>query len=225
MMALRMGIGLGVIPTAARPAPTTVPTNVVKPFFGGIPTQGQSAAVNPGSWTGLPSPAFTYAIKRGASTVSTDPAYVWTALDVAAGLNAMTVAVTATNDIGPATETSDPVTIAAVLSVSGTPSPATVGVPYSFTPTRAGGHAPYSAALTGTLPAGLTFNTTTGAITGTPLSSGTAEDLVITFTDDDDLTASLGPFDLVVAADFSPSLDFSDARNAAAGLVLLLEDL
>ncbi len=36
-----------------------------------------------------------------------------------------------------------------------------------------GGTAPYTFSVTGTLPAGLTLNTTTGAITGTPTASGT----------------------------------------------------
>lgn len=195
-----MGIGLGLIPTAARPGTTTAPVNVVKPSFDGILTQGQSADVNPGSWTGLPSPNFTYAIKRGATTVSTDPAYVWTSADVAAGADAITVEVTATNDVGPTTVTSDPVTIAAPLAISGTPGAALVGTPYTFTPGRTGGHAPYAFALTGTLPSGLSFSTSTGAITGTPSTSGTAS-LSIKVTDGDALQATLGPFDLVVSAE------------------------
>ena len=36
-----------------------------------------------------------------------------------------------------------------------------------------GGTAPYTFSVIGTLPAGLTLNTTTGAITGTPTASGT----------------------------------------------------
>lgn len=196
-MSIRIGIGLGLIPTAARPAATTAPVNVVKPFFDGPLTQGQSAAVNPGAWTGLPSPNFAYAIKRGATTVSTDPAYVWTSADVAAGASAMTVAVTATNDIGPTTETSDPVTIAAPLALSGSPPAATVGALYSFTPTRTGGHAPFSYLLDGTLPTGLAFDSETGEIAGTPVASGSAS-ITINVVDGDGLPAALGPVDLVV---------------------------
>ena len=49
--------------------------------------------------------------------------------------------------------------------------------PYSFTPTATGGTPPYvSWALTGcTLQAGLSFNTSTGAITGTPTATGTID--------------------------------------------------
>lgn len=213
-MTIGIAIGLGVIPTAARPAATTAPVNVVKPFFEGPLTQGQSAEVNPGSWTGLPSPNFTYAIKRGATTVSTDPAYVWTSADVAAGASAMTVAVTATNDIGPTTETSDPVTIAAPLQLSGTAPAAPVGSPYSFTPTRTGGHAPFTFALTGTLPTGLSFSTSTGAISGTPIASGTAT-LSIGVVDSDGLPAALGPFNLVVSAAATAAITSLEIVNAA----------
>ena len=55
------------------------------------------------------------------------------------------------------------------LTITGTPSPnATVGQSYSFTPSASGGQPPRVFSLTGTLPAGLSFNSSTGAITGTP---------------------------------------------------------
>lgn len=56
-----------------------------------------------------------------------------------------------------------------VLTISGSPSAtARVGEAYSFTPETTGGRAPLVFGLTGTLPDGLSFNTATGAITGTP---------------------------------------------------------
>ncbi len=58
----------------------------------------------------------------------------------------------------------------AELAISGTPpTTATSGVPYSFTPTVSGGNPPYTFGLAGDLPPGLTFNSATGAISGTPL--------------------------------------------------------
>ncbi|KQZ57518.1 hypothetical protein ASD53_07745 [Lysobacter sp. Root559] len=51
---------------------------------------------------------------------------------------------------------------------------ATVGAAYSQTLTGSGGTAPYTFAITaGALPAGLSLNTTTGALTGTPTAAGT----------------------------------------------------
>ncbi len=85
------------------------------------------------------------------------------------------------------------------VSISGTPGAATVGTAYSFTPTTAGGSGTKTFALTGTLPPGLAFATTTGAITGTPTTAGTTAGLNITVTDTTG-SASLGTFSLVVAA-------------------------
>jgi hypothetical protein len=49
-----------------------------------------------------------------------------------------------------------------------------VGVPFSSGPmTVTGGTAPYTYSIVGTLPAGLTLNTSTGAVSGTPTAAGT----------------------------------------------------
>ena len=49
-----------------------------------------------------------------------------------------------------------------------------VGVPFNSGPMNVtGGTAPYTYSIVGTLPAGLTLNTLTGAVTGTPTTSGT----------------------------------------------------
>ena len=73
---------------------------------------------------------------------------------------------------------------AANLVISGTPAAATQGVAYSYTPTTTGGTAPITFARTGTaLPAGLSFNTATGAITGTPTTVANTTGIIITATD------------------------------------------
>ena len=62
-----------------------------------------------------------------------------------------------------------------------------------------GGTAPYSFAVTsGSLPAGLTLGSATGAISGTPTAAGTS-DFTITVTDLNALTGSQ-PFSIVIAA-------------------------
>ncbi|MCB1228584.1 MAG: putative Ig domain-containing protein, partial [Verrucomicrobiales bacterium] len=66
----------------------------------------------------------------------------------------------------------------------------TVGTPYSQTLTASGGVAPYTFAVTtGSLPAGLSLNTSTGAITGTPTSTSAAS-FIITVTDSTGCNAS-----------------------------------
>ena len=66
--------------------------------------------------------------------------------------------------------------MAAPLSVSTTSLPAaTIGQAYSATLAATGGTSPYTWSVTsGTLPAGLSLNASTGVISGTPTSPGTA---------------------------------------------------
>jgi choice-of-anchor A domain-containing protein len=73
-----------------------------------------------------------------------------------------------------ATSTGCAITISAVLAVScGSVTAGEVGVSFnSGAMTVSGGTAPYTFSIVGTLPAGLTLNTTTGAVTGTPTASG-----------------------------------------------------
>src|SRR4026209_703777 len=50
----------------------------------------------------------------------------------------------------------------------------TVNQPYSTSVSGSGGVSPYTWSVTPALPANLSFNTTTGAITGTPITEGTS---------------------------------------------------
>jgi len=55
---------------------------------------------------------------------------------------------------------------------SGTPTGATAGTPYSFTVAATGNPAPTFTVTAGTLPAGLTLDSDTGVISGTPTTPG-----------------------------------------------------
>lgn len=87
----------------------------------------------------------------------------------------------------------------APLTITGTPPAATQNSPYSYTPSTSGGYGTKTFALTGTLPAGLSFSTSTGSIAGTPTAQGTATGLNITVTDSSGSKA-LGAFQIVVGA-------------------------
>lgn len=199
---LRLGIGLGVIPAAARPASSGPPVNVVAPSITGILTDGQTGAIDPGSWAGMPGASYAYQWQRNGTNIAgaTAATRLFNAADVAAGAGAITCEVTATNDNGSTTAESAPVTIAASLALGGIPPAAVVGTPYSHTFTFTGGHAPRVTELVGTLIPGLTYDGTTHTISGTPISSGSAEDLVVNGLDADELTATFGPFDIVASA-------------------------
>lgn len=84
------------------------------------------------------------------------------------------------------------------LSISGSPSPATVGNAYNFTPTTAGGAGTKTFAFGGGAISGLTFSSTTGALSGTPTVADTFTGRTITVTDSSG--SAVLPFSLVVTA-------------------------
>ncbi len=69
-----------------------------------------------------------------------------------------------------------------------------------FTVTTKGGAAPLVYALVGTWPAGISINTSTGAVTGTPTAAGSFTGLSVKVTDADSEEDQLPTFTLVVAA-------------------------
>jgi hypothetical protein len=74
---------------------------------------------------------------------------------------------------GTSSSSSAAITVNPAPVISGNPPPGVVGVAYSSTVTVTGGTAPTSLSLSaGALPAGLSFNASTGVISGTPLNQG-----------------------------------------------------
>jgi Putative Ig domain len=108
----------------------------------------------------------------------------------------------------------------AALAISGTPPPTgTVGTAYSFTPTASNGSGGYMFSETGALPPGLSFSSSTGALSGTPTRAGTFAGLAITATDSVGGSATLAanPFTITInggGGGGSPNLDFSQASNS-----------
>lgn len=89
--------------------------------------------------------------------------------------NFPTPAVTVTDDVGNTASRTNPIVVAAPLSLTGTPGPATREVAYSFRPTAAGGWPSYTfALLTGALPEGLSIDPASGRISGIPTTQEVA---------------------------------------------------
>jgi uncharacterized protein with beta-barrel porin domain/carbon monoxide dehydrogenase subunit G len=108
---------------------------------------------------------------------------------------------TATNASG----TSSPATVSLTVSAPTlSVAPATLGAgtsgsAYSATLSATGGSAPYTYAITsGSLPTGLSLNTSTGVISGTPTTDGTSN-LTVTVTDANGATGSQ-PYSITIAA-------------------------
>lgn len=87
--------------------------------------------------------------------------------------------------------------------ITGTPvTTATQGTAYAgFTVSATGGVSPYSYGFIGTWPAGITINSSTGAVSGTPTAAGTFNGLSVYVTDDNGSQSQLPSFTLTVAAE------------------------
>ena len=109
-----------------------------------------------------------------------------------------------------------------VISTSSLPNGQT-GVAYSATLAASGGASPYAWSLTsGTLPAGLTLNASTGAITGTPSAAVASTPLAFKVTDSSspaltqtaNLTLTISPASLVISTSSLPNGQTGAAYSA-----------
>jgi len=103
---------------------------------------------------------------------------------------------TATNTSGTSTAATVSITVGdATLAL--TPASGTLSLAYATTYSQAfttsGGAAPYSYALTGTLPAGISFNNATGTLSGTPTEPGS---FPVSVTATDSSTGAAAPFSI-----------------------------
>jgi len=147
---------------------------------GGLAPYTYSLAINSGTIpTGLSFNTGT-GVLSGTPTTTGVVNFTVTATDHATGTGPYSTSGTYTLTTSAPTITVSPTTLSA----------ASVGVAYSQTATASGGAAPYSYALTaGALPAGLSLNGSTGAITGTPTAGGTFN-FTVTATDANSYTGS-----------------------------------
>jgi hypothetical protein len=100
------------------------------------------------------------------------------------------------------------ITTSAALVLTNAPATtATVGSPYSYTPTTTGGRAPITWAISNK-PLWATFDTSTGGTTGTPTGAETDVAINITGTDADGRVVATGAFTITVSAPVSSDFSF-----------------
>jgi uncharacterized protein (TIGR02145 family) len=122
----------------------TTPANTAVPTILGAAMVGATLTATTGSWTGYPTPTFTYQWQRGVSNIggATNSTYVAQAAD---GGSTLRVVVTGTNSVGNATGTS-------ANTSAVTMAPANTAIP----------------TISGTATVGATLTATTGSWTGYP---------------------------------------------------------
>ena len=135
------------------------------------------------------------------TTTTTLPATTTTTTPPATTTTQPATTTTAPTTTAPATTTTAATTTTLPLTVASGPlRTATVGVAYSATFTGSGGTAPYTYAVaSGTLPAGLSLGSATGAISGTPTTAATSS-FTIRITDSKGVQATQASSIQVVAA-------------------------
>jgi len=93
-------------------------------------------------------------------------------------------------------------------------SDATAAAPYTQTIQATGGAAPYTYALTGTLPTGLSWNATTGTISGTPTQTSVGSPVTVSATDANHFSGTISYSVRVLA----PNLNITTSSLAAGTL-------
>ena len=98
------------------------------------------------------------------------------------GAYTFTVLVTGGNGCVGSTQYTVTINCPTITLSPGTLPGGTVGAAYNQAVTKTGGTGTYTWSYTGTLPPGITFNTTTGTFSGTPTTTGTYSNIVVTAT-------------------------------------------
>ncbi|SCB58252.1 Putative Ig domain-containing protein [Rhizobium aethiopicum] len=156
----------------------TLTTNIQPPVAGGVTaTVAANSSNNPITLNITGGAASSVAIATGAANgtaIASGTSITYTPTSGYSGSDSFTY--TATNGSGTSAPATVTITVSPPTLAFSPPSGAlpngAVGIAYSQTVTASGGASPYSYGVTGSLPAGLTLNPSTGAITGTPTTPG-----------------------------------------------------
>jgi hypothetical protein len=184
----------------------TAVANTVAPAITGSPVQGVTLSVSNGTWTGFPAPSYSYQWKRAGSPIAGATASTYALQGVDVG-SAITCTVTASSGFSSANVTTSATATVTKTTLSYTPvTSATQGSAYTgATPSTTNGTSPYTYSVTGSLPAGLSVNPSTGVISGAPTTVQTASGLALVATDANGVTDTSASFSITVATSSVPT--------------------
>lgn len=150
----------------------------------------------------------------GTLSAATGTTVTYTAPTVASQMK-MTLTATV---VGTKSQSTVAITVNPLPTLTGVLPPGTVGTAYSSTLTAAGGTGTLKLSISsGALPAGLSFNTSTGAITGTPTTAGTSN-FTVQVVDASDVPYTLSVPKSIVVSTTIPTLTVVSG-NPPAGTV------
>ncbi|NLR99811.1 cadherin-like domain-containing protein, partial [Rhizobium sp. P38BS-XIX] len=189
--------------SAGTSAPATASITVSPPTIAYSPTNPTAATVGVAYSQSIASASggtapYTYAVTGGALPAGLTLASNGTISGTPTAAGSFSIQVNATDSstgTGPFSSAPAPLTVtvgAPTIAVSPTtlPNP-TVALVYNQSVSASGGTGPRTFSLTGALPTGLSLNTSTGAITGTPTAGGS---FTFTITATDSSTGTSAPF-------------------------------
>lgn len=185
--------------TASVPVTTSAPSNTAVPVINGTTQVGQVLSVTDGTWSGSPTPTYTYQWNRDGADLSGETAATYTL--VSADEGAMIGArVTATNSAGSASASATAVgpidPLVSALTFSGLPSPIPLyqGGTFSLASYVSGGVTPYTFSYTGTLQSGVSLDASSGVLTATSSATLGTSGSIQFHVDDSAAVASLPTF-------------------------------
>ena len=168
---------------------TSAPVNTVAPAVTGTATFGQTLSCSTGTWTGIPTPTYTYQWQRVTTNISgaTSSTYVLVQADVGSTIRCV---VTATNSTSAVSANSNSTaTVAATVPGAPTIGTATAsgstGATVSYTAPASNGGSNITTYTATSLPGGITGTLSTsgsGTITVSGLTTGTAYTFTVTAT-------------------------------------------
>ncbi len=179
---------------------------------------GQSFAITSTVSGGVPVSWVLSCVNGACGTLSTSTGLSTTYVSPA-GLTSQIKATLTASIAGTQSKQTVSITVNPDPVISGTPPPGVVGTPYSATLVASGGTGALKLSQgPGSLPAGLTFNTATGVISGTPTATGTST-FTAQVTDASDVPFTASALETIVVTTAGTGAQLGLSGNPPAGIV------